>query len=101
RLQRQQFLLSRLTQSLLNYLNVIKQLHRLAVADVIDLPRSAAAGRIRRQARPLRIALGDTSQRQQHTTDNIVDIGEITTMFTVIEHLQRLALQNRTSKQNR
>ena len=85
---------------MLQHLDVAQQFHRLFVADVVDPVRGhAAAGRVGRIAVPGRVGARRAVQRADHAFDDVIDIGEAALVFAVVEHLDRLAGQDRAGEQ--
>ncbi len=90
-LHRQKLFGGRPSQSLFYGRNVIKQLYRLVVADVVNAPGSGTAARVWRGATPLRIAGSWPIDDVDDAFDDVVDVGKGTTVPAVVVHLNWLA----------
>src|SRR5690554_4293960 len=93
-LQGQQVFLGLLAHPLFDDLDKPGQLHRVIAADVVDSIRRLAGAWVRLGTAPVFVGLGDVIQRTDDTLYNIVDVGEVTLMVAVVEHINRLARQN-------
>ena len=80
--------------SLFDGRNVVHQRHRCVVADVENPERRIGCGGIRPQRIPCRIRFSDTIGSAYDPFGDVLYIGEVARVFSVIEHIERLAGQN-------
>src|SRR5690554_8059225 len=90
----QQVLLGLFADPLFDDLDKPGQLHRVIAANVVDAVRPLAGARVRLGTAPVFVGLGDVIQRTDDTLYNIVDVGEITLVMAVVEHINRFARQD-------
>src|SRR6266542_1884720 len=81
------------SRRLLDQAQDLADINRAAVADVVEAPRRAAAGKLRMLARPLWIALRRAVEDPQHGFRRIVDIGEIPPHPAMVEQRNRASLE--------
>ena len=94
RLQRQQVHFRFLAQAIFDGADVIHELHRLLVADVVDAVRRPARPRVRVRRIPVRVGRRRVVHRANNAFDNVVDVGEVALVLAVVEHVDGLALEN-------
>src|SRR3989344_7290298 len=82
----QHFKFGLLSQALFQHLDVAHQLDRLVVANIIDTVRRVTGGRVGRIAGPGGVGPGRSGYDTGNSLNNIIDIGEITDHFSVIEY---------------
>src|SRR5437763_5434257 len=93
-LQRQEVLHRLAPEAVLDDLDVAQQLHRLTVADVVEPKRRRARGRVGSLAVPARIRLRDALRGPHYSLGDVIDIGEVAPVVSVVEHIDRLAFED-------
>jgi len=90
-LQRQQILDCFFTQRFFNGFDVGAELDGVVVADVVEPERGVAGRRVRGVAAPLGVGRGRLVAHADHALDDVVNVGEVAGVVTVVEHLDGLA----------
>lgn len=88
-------------ESILQGCYKIQQRHWLIVTDVINPVRRFTAAGIRIIAGPIRVGLRRLIDDFRHPGDDVVDIGKIAPVIAVIEHVNRLSLDDVAGKEDR
>ena len=70
------------------------QLHRVVVADVVDAVRRRAGGRVGAVRIPVGVGRGDVIAGADHPFHDVVDVREVAAHPAVVEHVNRLPLEN-------
>ena len=86
-------------EPLLEYLDIMHELDRLVVPDIIETKRGIAGGRIRRRRRP---AIGRSRRavdHAHHPFHDVVDVGEVAHHAPMVEDLDGGAFQDPLGEQ--
>ena len=70
--------------------NDLQQLRRLAVADIVNMPRRTAGRRIGLVARPCRVGLRRPLDEPHHGLGYVIDVGEVAPHLSVVEQADGL-----------
>ena len=98
-LQGEQVLFGFPAELLFEHLYKLQQLHRLVVADVINLIWRAACARIRGIAGPAGVGAGRLVHHPHDSLDNIINIRKVPLHLPKVEHIDRPAFEDRPREQ--